>query len=119
MMTRAVIGRIADSMPNMIAKTRGVDRSEAATGGAAVEYRLVYHSTPCDGDVLALRTGIKSIGPKTFNGVHWLFDRDSGAAVATAEAVAIGLDLQTRQAVELGAEMRQSLERLLVPGLSV
>jgi acyl-CoA thioester hydrolase len=119
MVTRAVIGRVADSIPNMVAKTRGVDRSADRAGGAALEYRLVYHATPRQGDVLALRAGIKSIGAKAFTWGHWLFDRETGAAVATTEAVAVSFDLATRKSVEIGPAMRESLGKFLVPGLSV
>lgn len=119
MLTRAFIGRVADAVPNMIAKTRGVDRSAEGAGGAALEYRFVYHATPREGDVLALRSGIKSIGAKTFVWAHWLFDRETGVAVATAEAVAVAFDLATRKSVAIDDRMRRSLERHLVPEMSV
>lgn len=119
MVTRAVMGRISDAIPNMIVKIRGVDRSAEKIGGAALEYRLVYHATPREGDVLALRSGIKAIGGKTFCWVHWLFDRESGLAMATAEAVAVAFDLATRKSVALDEAMRHTLERHLVPELSV
>ena len=119
MMTRAVIGRVSDSVPNMVAKTRGVDRSAGATGGAALEYRLVYHATPRRGDLLALRAGIRAIGPKALTWAHWLFDRETGEAVATTEAVVVSFDLKTRKSVEMPPAQRAALERFLVPGLSV
>jgi acyl-CoA thioester hydrolase len=119
MVTRAIIGRVSDSLPNMVAKTRGADRSTAGTGGAALEYRLIYHATPRQGDLLALRAGIKSIGAKAFIWGHWLFDRESGEAVATTEAVAVTFDLETRKSLPLSAATRKSLGKFLVPELSV
>ena len=119
MLARAFIGRVADSVPNMVAKTRGVDRSAGEAGGAALEYRLVYHATPRRGDVLALRAGIKAIGAKALTWGHWLFDRETGEAVATTEAVVVSFDLATRKSIGIGAAMRHSLGRFLVPGLSV
>jgi len=119
MVPRAVIGRVADSIPNIVAKTRGTDRSVSGIGGAALEYRLIYHATPRQGDLLALRAGIKSIGAKAFTWGHWLFDRESGAAVATAEAVAVTFDLATRKSLALSAAVRRSLGKFLVPELSV
>jgi acyl-CoA thioester hydrolase len=119
MVPRAVIGRVADSIPNMVAKTRGADRSAEKHGGAALEYRLIYHATPRQGDVLALRAGIKSIGAKAITWGHWLFDRESGEAVATTEAVAVAFDLATRKSVALSEAMRLSLGKFLVPELSV
>jgi acyl-CoA thioester hydrolase len=119
MLPRAVIGRVADSVPNMVAKTRGVDRSAGKTGGAALEYRLVYHATPRRGDLLALRAGIRTIGAKALTWGHWLFDRETGEAVATTEAVVVSFDLKTRKSVELPAAQRDHLGRFLVPGMTV
>ena len=36
------MGRVSDAIPNLIALTRGEDRSTGAVGGAALEYRFVY-----------------------------------------------------------------------------
>ncbi|HZB91544.1 MAG TPA: thioesterase family protein, partial [Stellaceae bacterium] len=119
MVRRAVIGRVADSMANLVAKTRGIDRSAERVGDAALEYRLIYRATPRQGDLLALRAGVKSIGGKTFTWVHWLFDRESGDAVATTEAVVVAFDLAARKAIEIGPELRERLGRFLVPALSV
>jgi acyl-CoA thioester hydrolase len=119
MLARAVIGRVADSVPNMVAKTRGVDRSAGETGGAALEYRLVYHATPRRGDLLALRAGIRAVGAKALTWGHWLFDRETGEAVATTEAVVVSFDLKTRKSVEMPAAQRHHLGRFLVPGLTV
>ena len=119
MTVRAVIGRVSDAIPNMIAKTRGIDRSREGAGGAALEYRLVYHERPREGDLLALRSGIRAIGAKTLIWGHWLFDRESGAAVATSEAVAVSFDLAERKAVPIDDVTRQALARYLVPELSV
>lgn len=119
MVPRAVIGRVSDSIPNVVAKAHGGDRSAAGTGGAALEYRLIYHATPRQGDLLALRAGVKSIGAKAFIWGHWLFDRESGEAVATTEAVAVTFDLAARKALPLSGTMQQSLSKFLVPELSV
>jgi len=119
MMTRAVIGRVSDAIPNVIVKTRGVDRSQGGFGGAALEYRLVYHGRPRDGDLLALRSGIRSLGVKTLIWGHWLFDRETGTAVATSEAVAVSFDLAERKAVPIDDATRAALARHLVPELSV
>jgi acyl-CoA thioester hydrolase len=119
MTTRAVIGRVSDAVPNIIVKTRGVDRSQSGFGGAALEYRLVYHERPREGDLLALRSGIRSLGVKTLIWGHWLFDRETGTAVATSEAVAVSFDLAERKAVAIDDATRAALARHLVPELSV
>jgi acyl-CoA thioester hydrolase len=48
-----------------------------------------------------------------------MFDAESGECIATAEAVAISMDLAERKAIEIPPHMRADLERLVIPGLSV
>lgn len=118
--TRHVMGIVSDSIPNLLAKTQGGDRSKTPrVGGAALEYRLHYHTFPRMGAVLTLRSGLKEVGPKTYTWCHWLFDLETGKCVATAEAVAIALDLETRRAIPIPDEMREGLEPLVVAGLGV
>lgn len=120
LITRQLMGIVSDSIPNLLGKTSGDDRSKnSKVGGAALEYRFHYHRFPRVGDVLTLRSGLKEVGPKTYTWCHWLFDLESGKCVATAEAVAIALDLEARKAIPIPDEMRERLEKLVVPGLSV
>jgi acyl-CoA thioester hydrolase len=116
--TRAVMARVSDAIPNVIARMSGRDRSAVGFGGAALEYRIVYHATPRLGDVLALRSGVGAIGAKTFRWGHWLFDRETGEAVATSAAIVVSFDLATRKAIPVGEETRRGLEKWLVPELS-
>lgn len=116
---RAYMGRVSDAIPNLLAQAMGRDRGQSTIGGAALEYRFVFRKAAQEGDILAVRSGLKSVANKTYNWVHWLFDLDTGDAVATAEAVAISLDLTTRKSIDIPPEMRAHLERLLVTGLSV
>jgi acyl-CoA thioester hydrolase len=117
---RHFMGIVSDGIPNLLAQTSGADRSRTPTvGGAALEYRFVYRRHPRVGDVLTLRSGLKQVGPKTYTWCHWLFDLESGEAVATAEAVAIALDLTTRKAIPIPEEMRANLESLVIEGLGV
>jgi acyl-CoA thioester hydrolase len=66
-----------------------------------------------------VRSGLKAVGSKTTTWAHWLFDGESGAAVAAAEAVGVSFDLATRKAIGMEEEIRHALEELVVPGLSV
>jgi acyl-CoA thioester hydrolase len=117
---RHFMGIVSDSIPNLLGKTRGDDRSKnTKVGGAALEYRFHYHAYPKSGDVLTLRSGLKQVGPKTYIWGHWLFNLESGKAIATAEAVAIALDLETRKAIPIPEELRAHLEGMLAPGLGV
>lgn len=120
MTTPNYIARISAAVPNVIALTRGVDRSaDNTSGGAALEYRLIYRTVPRVGDILVLFSGIKSIGGKTFIWGHRMFDKETGNAVATAETVAVNLDLVNRRATEIPDDMRAGLTAHLVPELAV
>lgn len=120
LMPRHFMGYVSDAIPNLLGKTRGDDRSQnTKVGGAALEYRFHYHAYPKAGDVLTLRSGLKQVGPKTYIWGHWLFDLETGKSVATAEAVAIALDLETRKAIPIPEEMRTRLEAMVAPGLGV
>jgi acyl-CoA thioester hydrolase len=115
-----VIARIWDGVPNSPA--RGVRREGQPSGkfgSAALEYRLVYHRPIRAGDLLTVHSGLKAVGSKTTTWAHWLFDGESGAAVAAAEAVGVSFDLTTRKAIGMEEEVRRALEDLVVPGLSV
>jgi acyl-CoA thioester hydrolase len=119
MTTRHYIGRISDAIPNLLAQTRGHDRTSGSVGGAALEYRIVYRSPARGGDLLVVKSGLKSVSAKTYVWCHWLFDGETGDCLATAEAVAVPLDLTERKAIEIPADMRAHLESLVLPGLSV
>ena len=99
-------------------RTGEMQRNERRSG-AAVEYRLVYRARPRAGAVLALRSGMSGLGGKTFSHIHWLFDVESGECAATIEAVSVGLDLETRKAIDITPELRALYEAALIPGLTV
>lgn len=120
LLPRHFMGTVSDSIPNLLGKTSGQDRSKNdKVGGAALEYRFHYHSYPRAGDVLTLRSGLKSVSDKTYIWGHWLFNLETGKVVATAEAVAIALDLVARKAIPIPEELRTRLESMVAPGLGV
>jgi acyl-CoA thioester hydrolase len=115
-----VIARIWDGVPNLPARdSRRAGQLSGKIGSAALEYRLIYHRPVRAGDLLTVRSGLKAVGNKTTTWAHWLFDGESGAAVAAAESVGVSFDLTTRKAVGMEEEVRRALEELVVPGLSV
>lgn len=97
----------------------GEMEGSARRSGAAVEYRLIYRARPSVGAALALRSGMSAVSGKTFSHIHWLFDVESGECAATIEAVSVGLDLETRKALEMTPEMRARYEAVIVAGLTV
>jgi len=117
---RHLVGIVADGIPNLLVQVEGRDRSSTpGLGGAALEYRFVIRRQPRLGDVLTLRSGLKQVAEKIYVWCHWMFDLETGEAVATAEAVAIALDLTTRKAIAIPAEMRSMLESRVIVGLGV
>ncbi|MEQ1863326.1 MAG: thioesterase family protein [Micropepsaceae bacterium] len=119
MTPRHYMGRVSDAIPNLIVQTSGQDRSASGIGGAALEYRFVYRDFARDGDVMVLKSGLKSVSSKTYVWCHWLFNAETGECISTAEAVAVAMDLSARKAIEIPPDMRTRLEALIVPGLSV
>jgi acyl-CoA thioester hydrolase len=115
---RHYMGRVSDSIPNLLMQMSGQDRSASRTGGAALEYRFVYRTPAREGDLLVLKSGLKSVSSKTYVWCHWLFDAESGECLATAEAVAVAMDLAERKAIEIPPDLRARLESLVIPGLS-
>ena len=73
-------------------------------GGAAVEYRALYHAWPRAGDRLDLRSGHRALTPKSRSVVHWLLDPTSGRAWASAEVVSLFLDLKARKSLTLSPQ---------------
>jgi acyl-CoA thioester hydrolase len=88
-------------------------------GGAALEYRYVFHERPRLGDVIEVRSGLKGVGTKTSHMCHWIFNLETGRCAATSEAVAVSFDLTTRKSVEISPEARAEMLQRVVPGLSV
>lgn len=116
---RSYMAVISDAVPNLLTDIRRTAEPSRRIGGAALEYRLVYHSRPRVGDILCLRSAIKALDKKAYTLGHWLFDYCTGEVVAAAEAVAVMFDLQERKAIELPPAARSALEKMLVPDFSV
>jgi acyl-CoA thioester hydrolase len=117
---RYFMARLSDSIPNLLFLTSGRNRGEpGSAGGAALEYRFIYRKYPRSGDLLCIRSGLRSIAEKTYVWAHWMFDVETGQCVGTAEAVAVAMDLATRKAIVIPPELRERLDELIVPGLTV
>ncbi len=113
------MGRLSDSIPNLLAQTLSRSRDGTDAGGAALEYRFIYHRPAAEGDLLVVRSGMKSVGTKTYVWCHWIFDAESGECFATAEAVAVSLDLVQRKAMDIPPQTRALFQSLIVPGISL
>jgi acyl-CoA thioester hydrolase len=112
------IGRISDGMPNLWAFTTDAaeqeQRQTGALGGAALEYQLdIIRPLRCD-DVFRHLSGIRDIGNKTQHMVHLLVNESADEIAVRAEAIGVGMDLNTRKAVPISEVRRAQLEALRV-----
>lgn len=110
------VGRISDSVPNLMAGWRreagAANNAEAA--GAVVEARLAFRRFPSAGDLIEIFTGVSDVGEKTFRLVHWLCDPESGAAWASMEALALTFDTKTRKAIQGTPEARAKMQARVI-----
>jgi acyl-CoA thioester hydrolase len=113
------IGRVSDGIPALGAALRGGGASARPTGvgGAVLEYRVCYLAWPSAGDRFEVVSGLAAVGDKTQRFIHWMLDPVTGRPWATAEAVAIVLDLEARRIVPIDSETRARMREKLIPGL--
>lgn len=118
--TQGFLGLLSASIPNMFCQAFGEDRSKPSKfGGAVLEYRLVYRKYPRVGDVVTLRSGLKQLGSKTYTWCHWIFDTETGEALATTESLGLRFDLETRKSIPLPEELQKAMAQRVISGLSV
>jgi acyl-CoA thioester hydrolase len=120
MLESAYLPRVSDGMPHFFRSLRrGHAPAPVGIGGAALEYRFAYHGRPRLGDLIEMRVGLKSVGKKTIQFVHYLFDVETKRCVSTSEAVAVSLDLTTRKSIDFTPEGRAVLEASVIPHLTM
>ena len=64
-----------------------------------------------------VRSGLKAVGSKTTTWAHWLFDGESGAAVAAAEASGFDLCERSRGFV-LASKLLKNIPFIRIRGMS-
>lgn len=108
-----LVGRISDSVPNLLAQWRQDAKAEnngaVEPAGAVVEARLAFRRFPRAGDLIEVHTGIAEVGEKTMRLVHWLVDPEGGGAWGSMEAVALTFDTATRKTIAPSAEARERM----------
>ena len=119
-----VIGRISDGMGNVLGGMRmpappSEDGTPGRTGGAVLEYRLIHWDWPRAGDRFLVRSGLAGVEARSQRLVHWMLDPATGRPWATAEAIAISLDLQARKIIPYSDAHRAFLQTRLKPGLAL
>jgi len=112
------IGRISDGMPNLWvfvnSRADQAAREEGTMGGAALEYHIDIHEPLRQGDVYTHLSGVRAIAEKTQTMAHVLINERTGRCAASAAAIGVAMDLQTRKAVAIPPERRARLEQLLL-----
>lgn len=110
------VGRISDSVPNLLGRWRQAAASDGVSpAGAVVEARVIYRRFPRPGELIEVHSGIVELGDKTLRLVHWLIDPETGGCWGGMEAVALTFDTVTRKAIAPSPEARQRIEQLLRP----
>jgi acyl-CoA thioester hydrolase len=120
------LGRVSDAVTNLIEEWREAVAEAARaggepvrSGGAVLEYRWVYRRWPRAGDRIVIRAGVGATAGKAYSLVYWLLDPATGAAWATAEAVSVTFNLETRKVIAPAEAHLAALRRLAPAGLAV
>jgi len=114
----ACMGRIADGIAHFFYSLQGGKRPDGI-GGAALEYRFVFHSWPRVSDAIEVRSALSALEPKTMQVTHYLFDLETGACCASSQAVVVWFDLTARKAVVMPDEVRAKLQTQVIQGLTL
>ena len=122
MRTAWFMGRLSDSVPNLLYHWR-TDVTEAAggerTGGAVLEYRLVYRAYPHAGDTFEIYASLNRVEDKIHSIIYWIVDPVSGKAWASSEAVAVTFDLETRKIIKAEPKHLEKLNEMAPRGLKL
>ena len=122
MRTEWFMGRLSDSVPNLLYDWRMAVANAAGdvrTGGAVLEYRLIYHAYPEAGDQFEAYSSFARAEEKFHSLIHWLVDPVTGKPWLTSEAVAVAFDLDTRKIIKTQAKHIEILEKMAPRGLGV
>ena len=82
------------------------DRDE---GTIVLEMKCVYDRRPRAGDPVVVMSGVAASAEKTLHIVHYLFNAETGALAARAEAIGGLFDQRARRVVTFGEDQRKRL----------
>ncbi|MEM6707871.1 MAG: thioesterase family protein [Pseudomonadota bacterium] len=105
-----LIGRMSDGMPNFWASA---DRdADSFLGGAVLEYRIDINQRLRPHQPYYHYAAVAELSRKTYTFSHLIFDAVTGTLSASADAVAIAMDLSTRKSIEVSDTRRAQLSAL-------
>jgi acyl-CoA thioester hydrolase len=114
----ACIGRIADGIAHFFTKLQGGGRPEGI-GGAALEYRFVFHAWPRLSDVIEVRSALSALNNKAMQVTHYMFDVATSECFASSQAVVVWFDLVARKAIPFPDDVRPFLKDRVIEGLVI
>lgn len=114
----ACIGRIADGIAHFFTRLQAGGRPEGI-GGAALEYRFVFHAWPRLSDVIEVRTALSALNNKAMQVTHYMFDVATSECFASSQAVVVWFDLVARKAIAFPDDIRPQLQEKVVEGLLI
>jgi acyl-CoA thioester hydrolase len=114
----ACMGRIADGIAHFFTRLQGGSRPEGI-GGAALEYRFVFHAWPRLGDIIEVRSALSGLSNKAMQVTHYLFDAATSEHIASSQAVVVWFDLAARKAAAIPDDVRAQLTAQLIPNLAL
>lgn len=116
------IGRISDSVPNLLHDWRESLKTGTGLtniGAAVVEYRIIFRGWPRTGDRFSIHTSLSDVSDKTQTLVHWILNPDTGEPWLTAKVVAVSFDLDKRKVVPTSKANIQALKKIAPVGLKL
>jgi acyl-CoA thioester hydrolase len=124
MLPEHLLNRIYASVGHMLrpsqeALLQAQPEYQGRLGGAAVEYRAVYHAWPRAGDRVELRSAHLALTAKARRVVHWLLDPTTGRPWASGEVVSLFLDLQARRSLTLSDDALKAMAIEPMDGLGL
>jgi acyl-CoA thioester hydrolase len=120
MATEGFMQRLSGAIPHLFAqggRPGGEGAQRANQGGAAMEYRILVHAWPRAGDRLELRSGIGGGDARIQRIFHWILDPASGRPWATAQAISVAFDLETRKIITFTEDEVAGMRKGWIEGL--
>jgi acyl-CoA thioester hydrolase len=99
--TEGFMQRLSSAIPGLFATRGRAGERRPNAGGAALEYRLIHHAWPRAGDRFVLYSGIGGGDARVQRIFHWIVDPETGRPWASAEAISVAFDLETRKIVTM------------------